>query len=1029
MAPAQMVTGAKIPGYDATMGTTKDAPAAYRATFLGASAPGNILWPGEQAAFTIQILNPGQETLAATGQLEVIHYATRGRPGNIWTPDMFRLDMVGAVPVSLALPAGGWTNLVIRPMLPEIKGAYALVLDLGKAGRQFVTSCVRTFRAENSAVQYPQFCMDTGDINVLTRLGAAPNRVGISYKPSTDPDFETWYQKSVARLRAYQTARLSVTVEIGGGDFWHANQPLGRPRTHLDEQGVMRDTKFDLAWLPSYDADFRLFTKRLVAEFGWPRGPINGIKLWNEPWEGMSISGWGADLLRYREIFRALCEATREACAEAGVEVLTGGCDSSSNTFDKLFSDGSDEWLQYLDFCSIHYQGMQPPATVKAWVDRKGPRGRVRIWDTESWVANTDDRVAAVIAVNLSTGHDRAVGIYGGNVASGEGAGVVYRNEAGQTARTNAVMTWSVAAAVGAATHFIGERRFEQLLFTNGLPWVLVFRGRPDGVGQPDPEDGTVVVIGDIGDAFGHDDLLFRTARGLKENQHKDALRAELADLPADAPGPRRAELLKLLRTPETLQGATMTLVTDGATFGLYDFYGNPVPAAGGKIVVPLDHRGFFLRGGGRPGDFAALQAALRASRVDGIEPLATVCHDMTRPIEPGAELRLSLNNVLNRPVRGRLSVTMGGLTLDPSEQELVFGPHETRVVTVAVVGKPAPDNRYPLLLVFDAGADGRAVHEETMSVNLIARRSIAVDGKLDDWAGALPQSIVAPGSTGPTLTEAAWLPFKAFEAGVTQGLATAFLAYDTNAFYFAAKITDTTPDEGMPRYETFDPEPYFYPQTSTVVRPPKAGIAPFRASDTETPQTLVWPEGVRRYSYRRNPVLPCGNSPNHDNVQLAFNVLSVDQKPWYACPPGTMPGYIGYKDTDYEYALNPVASHYGGGTEIWRLQVPGMPHKHFYPRQPKSPLDGPVKAGQLAIRYEGNTRIVEASIPWSELPDVKKRVDAGQSIKFSYRVNDNAGRGTMELSRERSVAKRNISFTADWVEHWANELDFGWER
>ncbi len=1009
-----MVTGASIPGYAETMGTASTNPVTYTATCLGSSAPGNILWPGEQAAFTIQVQNTGTVPLAAAGRVEAIHYATRGRPGNIWVPDMFRVGVAGVVPVTVMLPAGGRTNLVVRPALPETKGAYAIVLDLGPAGRRFVTSCVRTFRASGAPVQYPQFCMDTDDINVLTRLGAAPNRIGIPYKPTTDPDFEGWYQERVAHLRAYQAARLPVTVEIGGGDFWHANQPLGRPRPHLDDKGVMCDTKFDLAWLPSYDADFRLFTKRLVTEFGWPRGPINGIKLWNEPWEGISISGWGADMLRYREIFRVLCEATRAACTEAGVEVLTGGCDSSSNTFDKLFADGRDDWLQYLDFCSIHYQGMQPPSTVKAWVDRKGPRGRVRVWDTESWVANTDDRVAAVIAVNLSTGHDRAVGIYGGNVVSGEGDGV---------------MTWSVAAAVGAATHFIGERHFQRLLFTNGLPWVLVFDGRTGADGKADPEDGTVVVIGDIGDAFGHDNLLFRTARGFKELEHKAALRAELAALPADAPDAQRANIRAALDKPETLSGANMTLAAAGERFALYDFYGNPVPAQDGVIVVPLDHRGFFLRGNGKPGDFAALLAAVRGSRVEGIEPLATVCHDMTRPIGGGAVLRLSLNNVLNRPVRGRLSVSLGGLTLVPAEQDLALGPHETREVVIAVSGAPAPDNRYPLALTFDAGADGRAVHEETMSVNLIARRSIVVDGSLDDWAGALPQSIVAAGSTGPTLTEAAWLPFKPLDAGVPQGFASAFMAYDENAFYFAAKIADTTPDAGMPRYETFDPEPYFYPQTSYVVRLPKAGIAPFRAGDTQTPAPLVWPEGVRRYSYRRDAILPCGNFPNQDNVQLAFNVLSADRKPWYACPPGTMPGYIGYKDTDYEYALNPVAAEYGGGTEIWRLQVPGMPHKHFYPRQPKSPFDGPVKAGQLAIRHEGNTRIVEASIPWSELPDVKARLDAGQTIKYSYRVNDNAGRGTMELSRERSVAKRNGSFTADWVEHWANELEFGWER
>ena len=72
---------------------------------------------------------------------------------------------------------------------------------------------------------------------------------------------------------------------------------------------------------------------------------------------------------------------------------------------------------------------------------------------------------------------------------------------------------------------------------------------------------------------------------------------------------------------------------------------------------------------------------------------------------------------------------------------------------------------------------------------------------------------------------------------------------------------------------------------------------------------------------------------------------------------------------------------------------------------------------------------ICECSIPWSEIPAVKRCLDAGQPVKFSFRVNDNKGVGTMELSRARSAAKRNGSFHVDWVEHWANELEFGWGK
>jgi hypothetical protein len=313
------------------------------------------------------------------------------------------------------------------------------------------------------------------------------------------------------------------------------------------------------------------------------------------------------------------------------------------------------------------------------------------------------------------------------------------------------------------------------------------------------------------------------------------------------------------------------------------------------------------------------------------------------------------------------------------------------------------------------------------MHCNVIARKTIAVDGKLDDWEGVLPQTVVSKGTQRPTLQEFAWQPFKQFDSSTRRGLATAYVAYDDRFFYFAAKVADETPETGMIRYETSTGDEFFYPAKYTD----KAG------------KELVWPEGVRRYSYRRDPDLPAGNAPNHDNIQIAFNVVPEEDKPWLPNPPGTAYHFTGYWCTDYEFALNPVAAKYGGGTEMWRLRAPNLPDKHYYPRQPKAPGEGAVKDGKLVVTRVGGAgdgaagggasgggmRITECAIPWSEIPHAKKRLAAGQTIKFSFRVNDNAGVGCMELSRERSVAKRNGSFKVDWAEHWANEVEFGFAK
>ena len=164
------------------------------------------------------------------------------------------------------------------------------------------------------------------------------------------------------------------------------------------------------------------------------------------------------------------------------------------------------------------------------------------------------------------------------------------------------------------------------------------------------------------------------------------------------------------------------------------------------------------------------------------------------------------------------------------------------------------------------------------------------------------------------------------------------------------------------------------------------------------------------------------------DNVLIAFNAMALGEDGWETHLPGRMPKFVWYKSTDYEFALNGVADQYGGGTEIWRTWLPGMTYKHFYPRQPKSPGEGPAK-GQLQIRYEPGTRIVECALPWSEIPHVKSLRDAGKTVKFSFRVNHEKGGPQMELPVGRSAAEGlSPSFHPNWVPHWPNELEFAFQ-
>ncbi|MHA4806876.1 hypothetical protein ACX0G9_02150 [Flavitalea flava] len=967
---AQMKDPPDWEGYEQVLGVKNGQHASdFEVALTGSSTATNVLWPREAAHYTVQVTNLTDQLIKDSATIRIIRYGTKGKPDDVWTPVMYKIAELPSLTLAITLPAKGSYILNADPLIPETFGGYALVLDFGKHGRRLITSLVRTYAAKPERIQFPKQSLDDLGAAFLNRVGVQAIRMGVDYTPTTLGGYSGngYYEKMKElenKLKEYDRKHITVLLMFGAGSNL---MPLGMPRSFLDSQQIMLKTKQDFVWLPSLDEDFRKFVYRICKQYGWPKGPVTAVSLWNEPWEGISISGWQADMLRYREIYRKMAEGVLSARQE-GAEVLVGGTDSHSNAWDKLFADGSMDFLPIFDFCSVHYEGMESAALYPEWINRKSPYGRVKIWDTESWVANTDDRIGLVVATNRSAGYDRSMGIYGGYLLTNAGKGFFH--------------AWSPASALGAVQHLLGERSFNRLLFKNGLPFILVFDGE-----NGNKEDGTIVVCGDIGNAFGKDNVLYRQ---IKRENARLFLRASEA-------------------------------------FRLFDFYGNPVPPENGRLVIPLACQGYFLRTDGSKGAFDRLTTALEHARIEGYEPVEIIAKDMVHRINEKPTLDVQLTNILNRPVKSRLSISIGDLRVaEPSIVSLM--PHETKTIPVRILsGRSAANNTYLITIKLDAGIDGMASHAEEMHVNLVSRLTIEVDGRLEDWKNALPQTVSSEGKGNISLTEAAWYPFKKFNT-TAEGYANGYLAYDDHYFYFASKAADKTPHPGTYRFATRPDDEFFYPDTSYKMKEDTSFLNPYERKDT-----LIWPADVRHFSYRKDPVLPdnSGLGELFDNVLIAFNVLPAGQDGLLANPPGTMPRYTGYKCTDYEYALNKVSSLYGGGTEIWRLLSPGMNRKHFFPRQPKSPHEGAVTKGQLVIRREGNTLITECAIPWEEIPEVKKALDEHRTIKFSFRVNDNGAPGScLELARDRSVSKRNArAFHPDWKEHWANEVEFGFEE
>jgi hypothetical protein len=492
-----------MPGYAEAFGLTITEQASdYMVQEIGVkagnSAMANVLLPGESATFTFRFTNKTNKQIHAQGTVHLIRYQTRTPVGEVWAPHVTKIADEGDTPIEVNLPSSGVQDITITPSVKERFGGYVLIADVPGHGRTFAAALVRSMKPDAGRVQYPTYALDAtwpqymneGVLVLFEKLGVKGMRLAASYAPKDAPEYKTLDQNLATYMKWTKDHDVTVMLTLDSGSM--QTQPMGRARSWLSSEDSMLKTKADQAWLPQYDPDFQQWVERISSQYGWPKGNLNAVELWNEPWESVSISGWQADIPRYQEIFTHMAQGVEAARKNADVQVLIGGACSSSNARDKLFADGSDKFLKWLDFVSVHYQALAAdPAEVPEWINRKSPQGPVRVWDTESWIANSEDRFPAIIASMRAQGQSRTAGIYGGNVYDS-------RNLTVDGKMVPIVQTWAPAATVAATQKFIGQREFNRLLFQNGLPWIFVFDGLPaEDTKRVNAEDGTIVVLGD----------------------------------------------------------------------------------------------------------------------------------------------------------------------------------------------------------------------------------------------------------------------------------------------------------------------------------------------------------------------------------------------------------------------------------------------------------------------------------------------------------------------------------------------------
>ena len=87
---AQMKTGEQMKDY-ATVFPLQKSQNNFKAILIKTNAAGCIFSPDEQPQLTFQLQNLTDKPIKAQAQFQLIAYGTRGIPGDIWLPEVYKI--------------------------------------------------------------------------------------------------------------------------------------------------------------------------------------------------------------------------------------------------------------------------------------------------------------------------------------------------------------------------------------------------------------------------------------------------------------------------------------------------------------------------------------------------------------------------------------------------------------------------------------------------------------------------------------------------------------------------------------------------------------------------------------------------------------------------------------------------------------------------------------------------------------------------------------------------------------------------
>ncbi|MBE0537685.1 MAG: hypothetical protein IH624_18630 [Phycisphaerae bacterium] len=421
-----------------------------------------------------------------------------------------------------------------------------------------------------------------------------------------------------------------------------------------------------------------------------------------------------------------------------------------------------------------------------------------------------------------------------------------------------------------------------------------------------------------------------------------------------------------------------------------FDMVGREIPRRNGTLTVPFGERVVWFTT--EQLDVASFRNRLAKAMMTGVTPVNVSALSLLQPAGEAQPLGVRLENQLNRSVTGTLTLIRHA---DDARRSVPFTLPAGRLQEIAVewpAGSLPTQARYDV--TFELQTDcGDMTHRQELAVARFLRRSISVDGKLDDWADALPvfmDSAHSDGKLDPTQALLNPGRVKMETGGGGRVVLRVYTAYDERNIYVAAAVRE--------------------PQLVC-----RAGQPVTRRGRTEVvtlPYRMGEPEGLEHI---RN----CG-----DAFFMAFGFR--DRVPGWGRQmddPWAWKGH--FYDTDYQYVVHTSAT----GPQLIRQWGADTSRRTAY-QTAAVPGVGPVAGAQVKIQRDeaAQLTVYEMAIPRDQL---KLFDPAAGRLRFGFVLSSGEIGWPLQWASAAGVFDYWIgsgSFSPSWVSVLPCQTFFGIE-